>query len=275
MTFNARETSYSDGVPIRLLDFVRGSVHWRYTTADRPIVHNGVTFLPVGGPVQASALQESLEIKKATRTVKLPRSLPVVENWWPFSPTEDVGLVIFAKHYEDADAEVEWIGRVMAVPFENDETVVMSCEPSRTAAVRRGKNRCWGIGCPLALYSAGRGQCNVSRDAHAINTVIASVSGVQVQAPGFLSVPSGRLAGGYIEYDGPFGTKQRRDIDSHDGGTIWLDYPLVGLPQGSAITAFPGCAGTWADCEYFDNEDNYGGQLHMPRRNPFDGLPVW
>lgn len=274
MTFNEREQSYNDGEPLLLYDFIRGTTHWRYVSGDRPHVHQGHTYEVVPGGITASPITENGETPQLTRTVTIPQSLPVAANWWPVVVREEISLIILAKHMGDADAEVEWLGRVVAGPHKN-RTIQLKCQPERTASLRRGKNRPWQTECPLLLYSTGRGQCQVDRNLHAVTGAVDSLSGIALQSSAFLSVPNGRMAGGYVEYDMPGGFKERRDIDSHNGATVVLDSPPIGLPLHASFVAYPGCGGDWASCAYYQNTPNYGGQIYTPTRSPFDGMPVF
>jgi hypothetical protein len=50
----------------------------------------------------------------------------------------------------------------------------------------------------------------------------------------------------------------------------------VGLAIGDEVTVSPGCAHTQAVCnDVYSNGENYGGFPFMPRKNPFDGTPVY
>lgn len=269
MTSETRELSANDGQPIALFDFVRGTQHWRYTTADRNQAHLGQTFTPL--PIGATEIQIGTERRKLTRTVTLPASASVAGNWRPYPSSEVIALSVFLKHYGETDAFLDWIGRVMSPKFTNAGTLELTCEPSTTTARRIGLRRCWQIGCGLALYA-----CGVDRNDHALPATVANASGLTVDAAAFASLPDGRLAGGYLEWVRPDGNIERRSISQHAGSAVTVAYGSHDLATGLQLTAYPGCAHTWADCSgYYSNGPNYGGDLNMPQRSPFDGNPVW
>jgi hypothetical protein len=55
-----------------------------------------------------------------------------------------------------------------------------------------------------------------------------------------------------------------------------IEFPLYDAPTPLATITYPGCRQTFSDCsDYFNNGDNYGGDLWLPGRNPYDGNPVW
>ncbi|MNF91712.1 hypothetical protein D3C84_743230 [compost metagenome] len=100
--------------------------------------------------------------------------------------------------------------------------------------------------------------------------------GVTLTAAEFGSLSSGRLAGGFIKWvRASDGLVEFRSIKTHAGSTITLDFGSLDLAVGLQVQAYPGCAHTWADCGNHQNQPNYGGDLWMPVKTPFDGNPVW
>lgn len=103
---------------------------------------------------------------------------------------------------------------------------------------------------------------------------ITAVDGLTLTADAFGDFPSGRLAGGFIEWARSDGLIERRSIDSHTGTSIVIDYGAADLAEDLQLKAYPGCNQTWTDCQFYANEKNYGGELHMPGRDYYDGNPV-
>lgn len=103
---------------------------------------------------------------------------------------------------------------------------------------------------------------------------LTAVSGLSLTALAFGAFPSGRLAGGFIEWLRADGLMEYRSIRSHSGSVIQIDYGAADLAKDLVVTAYPGCAHTWADCVYYENEPNYGGDLWIRTQNPFSGNPV-
>jgi hypothetical protein len=62
-------------------------------------------------------------------------------------------------------------------------------------------------------------------------------------------------------------------IIRHVGDTITLLVPIAGLTAGQAVSAFRGCARTYAEClSPFNNLVNFWGFPWIPERNPFKGV---
>lgn len=104
---------------------------------------------------------------------------------------------------------------------------------------------------------------------------LTSISGLTLTAVAFGLFPSGRLAGGFIEWTRADGLTEFRTVRSHSGSTIVIDYGALDLAVGLVVTAYPGCAHTWDDCVSHENKSNFGGDLWLPVKNPFSGNPVW
>lgn len=273
MDFDLRELSLWAGKPIGYFKFVRGATVWGYTTADREIVLDGTTYTPA--PIKRSRIKIGSERRKLSITVTVPRDLPVVGNWRPFPPRDRVALTILQQHHGETDWAVDWTGRVLAPKF-SGASVELTCEPSTTIARRAGLSRCWQRACPLALYSQGHGMCNVDKALHAVPATLAEVDTTTFASAAFASVTDGRLAGGFLEYPrASDGVTEYRTIMSHVGDTITIDYGLSDIASDLEVIAYPGCRQSWADCSSFDNNDNFGGDLFLPQKNPHSGDPIW
>jgi hypothetical protein len=259
--------------PVAYFDFVRGAVHWRYTNADRAREYDGHTWLPA--PIKRSAIKVGSERRKLSITVTLPSALDVIANWRPFPPRDRIALTILVQDRGTDVVEVDWIGRVLGPKF-NGATTELTCEPSLTTARRAGLSLCWQKGCPLAVYSQGLGMCNVAKADFAVPATLTQVTAITFMSDAFLAIPSGRLAGGFLEYARVSdGVIEQRSIMAHSADTITIDYALADIDPGLEVTAYPGCKGTEDDCnDFFDNGENFGGESLMPRKSPNDGQPV-
>jgi len=109
-----------------------------------------------------------------------------------------------------------------------------------------------------------------------VEATVSALAGLTLTAAAFGTLPSGRLAGGFVRWArAADGLIEFRTIKAHAGNTITLDYGALDLAVDLQLLAYPGCAHNWADCGYHQNRPNYGGDLWMPVKTPFDGNPVW
>lgn len=272
MAFDLLERSRYAGRPIGLLRLSRGNLLELYTTADREITVGADTYLPLA--VSRSAIRDSVERQKSVVTLTLPVDAPCAAWWRPYPPSTIVGVSWLAKHWGSDEVAVEWSGRVVGSRF-TDTQLILACEPARTNARARGLPLRWQLGCPLPLYSQGVGMCNVSKAAHALPATLTEVAGANIRAAAFATLPSGRLAGGFVEWTRADGEPEVRSIMAHDGDLVILNYGASDLGENLELTGYPGCKHNFADCrDYFENEPNYGGSVYQPVRTPFDGNPV-
>ncbi len=270
MTFRLLELSRRKGEPIGLLRLSRGSLLALYTNIDRPLTIGAETYVPMNP--SRSSIRDSHERQKGVLTITLPISAPVLSWWYPYPPSQTIGVTWLAKHRGDDEVVTEWTGRVIG-PKRTDTQLILSCEQSKTNARIRGQVLRWQRGCPLALYSQGLGMCNVDKSAHAIDTTVDDISGNQVTAAAFGTAPLS-LMGGFAAWTRPDGEPEFRSIMEHSGETITLQYGTDTLADGDAITVYPGCPHDWAGCGLFANQDNYGGAKYLSQKSPFDGNPL-
>lgn len=272
MTYDAREVSADLGSPVELYEFVRGARRIRITSADRDIVFGANTF--ARAPVARTAIESSIESARSGITVTVPRSMEVAE-WHRVAPPADaVLLTIWQSHTGDPDNEfvVVWQGRVMAVEF-SGVTAEIACENVYSSIRRAGLRRCWQRPCPHVLYGP---ECGVSRETFQQAGTATVVSGLTLTVPAFAALGS-QLAGGYLQLALPDGQFERRAISAHAGSSVTIAQQIVGLAAGASIIAYPGCdhTDTATGCQRFSNTLRYGGMPFIPRKNPFDGSPVY
>lgn len=343
------EGSWFGGKPVFFYKFARGPLTWCYTSSDREQTLGEDTYLPL--PIKPPSIRQGSEKGRRSFSIELPRYAAVAANWFPYSPSEAITLVVLCRHVGETETIVEAQGRVVGPVF-TDHMLELTCEPTMTKGRRGGNPRRLTVGCDLVLYSQGRGLCNLDPHAvpvpatltevgeltltitaaefaaaprnlaggliewtdagevvqqiaivsHSGETItlaswnaelladleltaytkpltvaatVTAVSGLTVTAAEFSEYASGRLAGGFVEWVRADGATEIRTIREHSGSTITLDYGAADLAVDLIITAYPGCAHTWAACGELENQINYGGNLHLPLENPYGGDPVW
>ncbi len=272
MTFSLLELSRFGGKPVHLFRFARGPLAWRYTSGDRPFTLGAEVFAPAA--ISRSAIRESAEEAKNNITITMPVDADVAGNWRPYPPSDIITIDCLSVHYGDADAAVEWTGRVLSPKF-TDTTLTLTCDPSRRSGRRSGLQLKWQRGCPLALYSQGAGMCNVDKALHAVPATITNVTGLTLTAAAFGSATDGILAGGFVEWTRADGLQDFRTIMAHSGSTILVNYGASDLAAALQVIAYRGCAHNTAACAEFGNGPNYGGAKDLPTKDIFSGVPVW
>ncbi|WP_282266488.1 phage BR0599 family protein [Stenotrophomonas sp. PS02298] len=282
MSFDLREVSRWFGRPVHLFRFACGPLVWHFAHADRDVPLGDVTWKAAN--ISRSALRDSVEYAKNNVTLTMdclldpsaidtPPTQSLGRLWRPYPPSAPVFVTCLAMHRGDDAPAVEWHGRVIA-PKYTDAQLELVCEPSHRSERRTGLQLRWQRACPLAQYGQGVGMCNLDPAAWGVAAVLEQVQGLKLVAAGFAESAE-TLAGGYVEWTREDGLLERRSIMSHDGSTITIQYGGHGLEPELEMTAYPGCAHTFAACKSFGNSDNFGGSPDLPAKNPMGGNPVW
>jgi hypothetical protein len=269
MTFDTLERSRRGGRPIALLVLTRGSIVHRYTDADRELTVDGQGYSPLA--MKRSEIADTGERAKGVLTITLPIDAPCIDWFKPYKRTAVFGVEWKTFHYGDTDVKTEWIGRVVSSEY-SDKELMLKCEQRSSKARSVGMNLCVMRGCPLVVYSQGRGMCNLDPADFAVPETLTAVDGTTLTATG-ISGGALDLGGGYVEWTAPDGELESRSILSQSGDSVEIDYPSDQLEVGLDVTFYPGCAGDWAACEARSNTDNYGGCPNLPVKNPYSGNP--
>ncbi len=275
MSFESREISALQGAPIELYRFARGATVWRYTSAEKDVVFDGHTW--TSQPLTRSSIEQTPERPKNNLTVTGPRNLPIADIFRVTSPTDVISLTLLGTHRGETESVVLWMGRLLNVMWKGAAAELM-CEPVSTSLRRQGLRRLYQRQCPLVLYSCN---CGVSRGMFSHVTNVAAVSGTSLTVDSLMDngesepvlLPYG---GGYIDWTQPDGNVERRFIRSHVGTQLVLSHPFQDIAVTDEVTVYPGCDHTTATCSgVFNNLPNYGGYPYIPRKNPFDGTPIY
>lgn len=277
MAFNDVEISEFGNQPIELYTFTRGTVSWRYVSSlENQFSFGGNSYTPV--PIRRSAIEASQDIGKSNIKITIDRRIPFLQQYISESPTEVVSVVIERTHSSETDSAIIWRGRLTNVKF-SENNAELTSEPIFTAMRRPVLRRLYQLNCPHVLYGP---VCKVVRSTFMVNATISGISGNVITSPTFSvsinpTFDASWFVGGYVDFV-QSGLTSRRFITNHDNGagSVTLDRPFVGLANGDAVMAYPGCDRTTATCSgKFTNIENFGGFPYIPQKNPMDGTPVF
>lgn len=272
MSFDSRERSLVSGQPIRLYQFTRGTLTWAYNSSDRDIQHNLVLFRTVRGGIKDDGIRQTGQSSPDTLKITAPADLEVAQLYRGATPSSEVALTIFARHFLTNDYLVIWSGGVRSVGWPAVDRCVISCTPLTARLTMLGLRLAWERTCPHALYSPA---CGVDRNLYRVEANVETLDGASVSAPAFASYPAGYFTGGYLEWAIGGGVYERRGIEQHQGSRLQLLGGSAGIVPGQALRLYPGCAQTTASCKSFNNLPNYGGIPHLAGASPFDGFNVF
>jgi uncharacterized phage protein (TIGR02218 family) len=281
VTFAAYEQSNASGRPITLYLFRWGNSQWAYTSADRDVMVDSVTYKAI--PISDDGLQQGGSGRKEF-TVHVPvalpddtgamQPLPVVALFRSTPPSQSVYLIVRKKHEQDSEAPIHWIGKIGNVLRDKDgATADIVCR--NPGLKRAGLRLTWVRMCPHFVFDFG---CALDKADYAVTRNVTAVTGNSITLDGAPLAESPYYNGGFIEWDADgLGTIERRGIESTpDINQYQLFGRADGITVGLAVTIYPGCDGNAQTCEEkFNNLANYGGVDWMPGKSPFDGRQVF
>lgn len=271
MSFDARETSIADGQPIRLYDFQRGIMHWRYTDVDRAIENGSFTYEPIA--ISDDGIRQTGEATADALRVTVPWNADIARQFRGAPPSAEYNLTIRETHFGETEAPVAWTGSIVNVERPSPERAIIVCQPLDASLARPGLRLGWERGCPYAVFDT---DCTVDSTLHRVTVTVVTVTGSTIEAAGFDALPDGHFDGGYVEWDIGLGEQERRGIETHVGSMVTLLGGTDGIEAGIEVRAYPGCDGIDTTCnDKFNNMDNFGGHPHLPGKSPFDGNPVF
>ena len=269
MTSEARDQSRESGEPIYFYAFMRGTVTWRYTSADRDLPYAGNDFTKAS--ITHSNIKSGGDSGGQSISITMPRTLDVATNWFPWPPADVIMCTIFCQHAGETDAQVIFSGRVLQ-PKWSDATLTLVSEDmlsiTRGAApAPRLQRSCW-----KTAYSTEFG---IDPDDYRVAGTISAMDGFTLTIAAAATFPDGRLVNGVLEWERPDGLLMSRTIEMHAGSDITIDYGDISLEVGLDVSLLPGYRQSWDDAnDYFDNAVNCGSLEYIPSRNPHDGNPV-
>lgn len=270
MSFDARETSIAGGQPIRLYEFQRGVLRWRYTSADREIEYQTQSFSAVAisddGIRQGESGADALKIT-------VPWDLPVARLFRSVPPSAEIDVIVRDLHYGESEGKIRFHGTIDSVRHPSPAIAEILCQPLDASLEQPGLRLGWERACPYSLYDHN---CGVNPSTFGVEAILTTVTPVLVSAGAFDALADGYFAGGFVEWSIGSGEVERRAVETHVGEQLTLMGGTDGIVAGQAITAYPGCPRTIAICDSrFSNKDNYGGIPHLPGKSPFTGDPIF
>lgn len=269
MTSEARDASREDGEPIYFYAFMRQTLAWRYTSADRELTFASNAYVPAA--ITHSNIKAGGDSGGAAISISMPRTLDVATWWFPWTPSDVIFCSIFCQHAGETDALLIWSGRVLQ-PKWSDTTLTLVSEEQLTltrsaAPAPRLQRSCW-----KTCFSTA---CGADPDVHRVAGTIAAIDGLTLTIAAAAGFPAGRLVNGVVEWETPDGLVMSRTIEIQSGSNVTIDYGDTSLEEGLDVSLLPGCRQSLDDCDtYFDNAVNCGELSYIPTRNPQDGNPV-
>lgn len=270
MTYDAVERSRDGRRPVEIYTFARDYQTWRYTSADRDVVVDSLTY--TARSISRSAIEATGELARLGLTLNVQRDLEVADLFRVSPPSAAVTCTVRQYHDGDGSVATLWSGRIASVSWQGASATI-ALEPVYTALRRVGLRRMYQRQCPHVLYGSA---CGVNSAAFRVDGPADAISGLTVSVSEASLLADGWFAGGFIEYDIALGIAERRFVTGHSGAVLTLSAAPAGLVVGQSVRMFPGCDHALATCNSkFSNALNYGGMPYFTQKNPFGGEPIF
>lgn len=274
MTYDATERSVAKGSPIELYEFSYQAQYLRFTSAADPYTYLGNDYQPYA--VKRDTIGSQAASVEQTLNVTAFRDFPPAALFRVQAPSAIVNLRIYRVHQRDTGQQIStiWIGRVLSVAWQEGSEVVLTCETDLASMKRLALRRRYQLNCPYTLYQVG---CSLAAADFGITVTSFSAIGRALTVPDLVGDPLNRYAGGYVVYPSALSDiNEIIAIRTSAAGVLQLALTPQGIATAGAMTVFPGCAHTIADCtDFFDNLPNYGGTPFIPNINPFAGVKLF
>lgn len=276
MSFQDQETSRTQGRPVNLA-FIRYGTNpeafYAFTTAEYPIVFDGVTYAPLAISIPDQTSSGGLD--KQSIDIEVPISSVLAELFRVVPPSYTVALTIRQGHFDGTEFPVIWIGRILGSAREGSVAKLL-CEPSSTSLRRVALRRNYMYSCPHVLYGP---KCKASLTAGTSTFLVESLTGNTVTlAEGWVAADRApKYLGGMVRWDGQAGDIIRGVVGLQEGRRLVLNGATNELVVGQPVRVSLGCSHNFeivggapvSDCaDLHDNILNFGGQPFIPTENP-------
>lgn len=270
MSFAARETSIASGQPIRLYEFVRGPLAYRYTSADRDQVFGGNVFSAVA--ISDGGNQQTGEAQQEAFQIEAPTDIAVAQAFAIQPPSQRITLRVWNLHAGEPEPRLYWIGQITrcARPDATGK-VAITCESIVAAMQVQGCRGMWQKACDHVVYDS---ECRADKESKRVTGHVVALTDNTLEITECGAFDDTYFAGGFVEFAIAGGLVERRMVVAHAGTVLTILGSTQPLALGDSVSAFPGCTNTPDICQSrFNNIANYGGIPGLPGKSPFAASP--
>jgi len=273
MTFNSRELSLDQGMPVRLYRFSRGVMRWLYCSADRDVTAGSEIYRALKGGVTDAGVKLTGDPGADKLTLTAPAAIDVAQPWRNGCPSDQIELTVFDMHFGDDEARLSWAGRIQGVSWPALDRCRITCVSRDAEMGQPGLDDAYSQFCTATL---GDERCGVDLTPFRVSMSIQSMDGSALQCAAAASYPDGWFMAGWVEWAIGEGEYERRHIDRHVGTELRLLGGTTGISSAAALRVIPGCDFLFGTCTgKYANGVRFRGIPDLERRSPFDGNAVW
>jgi uncharacterized phage protein (TIGR02218 family) len=267
LTYDALETSDSDGYVAELYEFLGAANDYYYTSFASAQTYGGHTYTPMPGLKRKGITTTTVGgSSSGDLEIELPYNSALAAEYAFTDVPASLRLNLRRKHISDPDdaAVVIWSGEVGVWTVKGRMATFKVPSVFSVALETIIPKVRWQKPCNNLLYD---GRCKVVRNDHKVDTTISSATDSTITVASVGTWVGTEGVGGEVVNNV---TGERRTIVSHSGTVLTIKLPFSSFTPGDSVTLFEGCDHSGQTCkDKFDNIDNYGGFLLIPSVNPF------
>lgn len=264
-SFGDLQSSTESSRPLEIYKITLSGQTFRYTSAEDDVVVDGDTYDALPGLSREGRAQKRTDLK-----ITVPASNSLAMLYVSVSPAAKASIWVWQLERDEVPTfntkTLVFKGKIQNVAFTDDGTnAIFLAQSIEVAASQTIPRRSYMPICEHLLYGAG---CGVDPSGFNIVGACTAASGRVITITGANGQPDGYYQGGYAT---PTGVADPRQIVSHVGNQITLQFPFAADPTGGDVQIFAGCDhDPFGDCATkFDNVIENGGHPFVPNRNPF------
>jgi len=235
--------------------------HWRYTSGDVSVDFDGETYLPA--TISRGSIRFTAQIDLTSLVIKFGYLDDPALEYIAINPIEGIWIEVSKLHrdMDPLEAVILFSGQLKTVSFKGPvaSATCIGFEHFLKKIIPIWR---YQVNCNHFLFDEN---CSLTKASYITSTTIS------LDATGLILTSSDfalQADGFFIRGEVIFGQESRTIVD-HVGDVITLNYRMVTLIDGSAITAYPGCDGRIETCrDKFDNINNFLGFPFIPVDNP-------
>ncbi len=269
MTYTGQEQSVDSGHPQEFYQFQIGPEFLFYTSADKDILFQSVTYRSVF--IKRGPISQSREEARDRLKIEVDKDNGVAELFRQQPPFYEVQVTIFRFHKDDPDApDTRFLfrGKVLDVGWPDGiSKAVINCESLLGNLKSEGMRERYQITCNHTIYTP---KCGLSFDVLKDDYTVSAISsdGRTITCPGAGAQGVDFYTGGVLR----FGTDIWVMVTATSGDNITLFRIIPNLPLGATVSLGRACRNIRENCiNFFGNFENYLGWNDIPANNIFTG----
>lgn len=272
MSFLNAELSNFLSRPVELYQFTSGVTNWYFTSSDKSVVHNAITWTPE--TISRGNIKLSNDLKRSDLVLRISQKNPMRDFLLERGIQRELRLTIYRLQVEEDESEISFSGSVGLVEIKNELEIELTFQQIGEIALKNSQRYTYSYKCNHDQYSP---KCGLDLDTESQIVNVTNIDGNEITIDDTGDVDDFFKAG--IMFFDKGGLREKRYIIADDNTTIAgsrilkLDIFFNNIELTDIVSAAPGCRNNSDVCKELNNFDNYLGFEWIPEDNYYtDGV---